>query len=208
MEIAQSAAQPLLAGGCVIEPREGRRSPARASSHHAQLNDRLIGRGSFLTFARSFSGQWNIGRQSGRRIYIQANVARAAVLIEIKEPRQSGPVASRSRRADSTRRVGFPTNRTCRCVSVPVLGWGQSSQDFKNDPAFLRLHFRCRPRRHNFIGRCGDRNLGKAAQRQGIEEARKRTAKPYRSGRSPHWLKVKNPKAPAVKREAEEDWGR
>src|SRR5215469_4025781 len=62
-EIAQSAAQPLLAGGYVIESREGRRSPARASSHHAQLNYRLIGRGSFLTFARSFSGRWNIGRQ-------------------------------------------------------------------------------------------------------------------------------------------------
>jgi len=30
----------------------------------------------------------------------------------------------------------------------------------------------------------------------------------YRSGRSPHWVKVKNPKAPAVRREAEEDWGR
>jgi bifunctional non-homologous end joining protein LigD len=30
----------------------------------------------------------------------------------------------------------------------------------------------------------------------------------YRSGRSPLWLKVKNPNAPAVKREAEEDWGR
>jgi hypothetical protein len=30
----------------------------------------------------------------------------------------------------------------------------------------------------------------------------------YRRGRSPHWLKVKNPKAPAVKREAEEDWGK
>jgi hypothetical protein len=28
-----------------------------------------------------------------------------------------------------------------------------------------------------------------------------------RSGQSPHWVKVKNPKAPAVKREAEEDWG-
>ena len=28
----------------------------------------------------------------------------------------------------------------------------------------------------------------------------------YRRGRSPLWLKVKNPKAPAVKREAEEDW--
>ena len=30
----------------------------------------------------------------------------------------------------------------------------------------------------------------------------------YRSGRSPDWLKFKNPEAPAVKREAEEDWGR
>jgi hypothetical protein len=27
-------------------------------------------------------------------------------------------------------------------------------------------------------------------------------------GRSPDWLKSKNPAAPAVKREAEEDWGR
>jgi bifunctional non-homologous end joining protein LigD len=36
----------------------------------------------------------------------------------------------------------------------------------------------------------------------------KRLGSPYRSGRSPHWVKVKNPKAPAVKREAEEDWGR
>jgi hypothetical protein len=24
----------------------------------------------------------------------------------------------------------------------------------------------------------------------------------------PHWVKVKNPKAPAVKREAEEEWGK
>jgi hypothetical protein len=30
----------------------------------------------------------------------------------------------------------------------------------------------------------------------------------YRSGRAPDWLKMKNPEAPAVKREAEEDWGR
>jgi hypothetical protein len=27
-------------------------------------------------------------------------------------------------------------------------------------------------------------------------------------GRSPDWLKVKNPEASAVKREAEEDWGK
>ena len=36
----------------------------------------------------------------------------------------------------------------------------------------------------------------------------KRKDSPYRSGRSPHWLKMKNPAAPAGKREAEEDWGR
>src|SRR6516162_2879621 len=29
-----------------------------------------------------------------------------------------------------------------------------------------------------------------------------------RSGRSPDWLKMKNPDAPAVAREAEEDWSR
>jgi hypothetical protein len=31
---------------------------------------------------------------------------------------------------------------------------------------------------------------------------------PYVSGRSRHWVKSKNPAAPSVKREAEEDWGR
>jgi bifunctional non-homologous end joining protein LigD len=36
----------------------------------------------------------------------------------------------------------------------------------------------------------------------------KRLGSRYRSGRSPDWLKFKNPEAPAVTREAEEDWGR
>jgi bifunctional non-homologous end joining protein LigD len=36
----------------------------------------------------------------------------------------------------------------------------------------------------------------------------KRKDSPYRSGRSPDWLKIKNADAPAVKREAEEDWGK
>ena len=36
----------------------------------------------------------------------------------------------------------------------------------------------------------------------------KRLGSPYRSGRSRDWLKMKNPNAPAVKREAEEDWAR
>ena len=36
----------------------------------------------------------------------------------------------------------------------------------------------------------------------------KRLGSSYRSGRSTSWVKVKNPKAPAVKREAEEDWSK
>jgi hypothetical protein len=36
----------------------------------------------------------------------------------------------------------------------------------------------------------------------------KRLGSPYVSGRSRHWIKNKNPQHPAVKREAEEDWGR
>jgi bifunctional non-homologous end joining protein LigD len=41
---------------------------------------------------------------------------------------------------------------------------------------------------------------------EGIVSKRKDST--YRSGRSPDWLKMKNPDAQAVKREAEEDWGR
>jgi bifunctional non-homologous end joining protein LigD len=41
---------------------------------------------------------------------------------------------------------------------------------------------------------------------EGIVSKRKDSA--YRSGRSPDWLKMKNPACSAVKREAEEDWER
>ena len=40
---------------------------------------------------------------------------------------------------------------------------------------------------------------------EGIVSKRKNST--YRSGRSPDWLKSKNPACAAVKREAEEDWG-
>ena len=36
----------------------------------------------------------------------------------------------------------------------------------------------------------------------------KRLGSIYHRGRSPYWIKVKNPKSPAVTREAEEDWSR
>jgi bifunctional non-homologous end joining protein LigD len=41
---------------------------------------------------------------------------------------------------------------------------------------------------------------------EGIVSKRKDSM--YRSGRSPDWLKMKSRAAPAVKREAEEDWGK
>ena len=36
----------------------------------------------------------------------------------------------------------------------------------------------------------------------------KRLGSPYRTGRTTDWLKMKNPEAPAVKCEADEDWSR
>jgi bifunctional non-homologous end joining protein LigD len=41
---------------------------------------------------------------------------------------------------------------------------------------------------------------------EGIVSKRKDSR--YRSGRSHHWVKSKNPAAPTVKRKAEEDWGK
>jgi bifunctional non-homologous end joining protein LigD len=40
---------------------------------------------------------------------------------------------------------------------------------------------------------------------EGIVSKRKTSS--YRFGRSPDWLKSKNPASEAVRREAEEDWG-
>src|SRR3981081_4336 len=48
----------------------------------------------------------------------------------------------------------------------------------------------------------------KHACKMGLEGiVSKRLGSRYRSGRSPDWLQFKTPEAPAVKREAEEDWG-
>jgi bifunctional non-homologous end joining protein LigD len=45
------------------------------------------------------------------------------------------------------------------------------------------------------------------ARKMGLEGiVSKQRNSPYRSGRSPDWIKSKNPDAPAVRREAEEDW--
>ena len=49
----------------------------------------------------------------------------------------------------------------------------------------------------------------KGRSKMGLEGiVSKRLGSTYRSGRSPDWLKFKNPNAPAVKREAEEEWGK
>ena len=55
----------------------------------------------------------------------------------------------------------------------------------------------------------GKRVLVRVACKLGLEGiVSKRSDSRYRSGRSPDWIKSKNPSAPAVRREAEEDWGR
>jgi ATP-dependent DNA ligase len=58
---------------------------------------------------------------------------------------------------------------------------------------------------NQYFERMARMSFGKPASSVARGIVSKRLGSPYRSGRSPHWIKVKNPKAPAVKREAEED---
>ena len=68
---------------------------------------------------------------------------------------------------------------------------------------WLQLVYRCLPSLSDgetvFAHACKLRLEGIVSKRKGSS---------YRSGRSPDWLKMKNPAAPAVKREAEEEWGK
>ena len=65
------------------------------------------------------------------------------------------------------------------------------------------------------IGRWAFNRIRQVLEHEGMSKAgciegivSKRLGSPYVSGRSRHWIKSKNPKHPAVKREAEEDWAR
>jgi bifunctional non-homologous end joining protein LigD len=61
----------------------------------------------------------------------------------------------------------------------------------------------------NYHIECDDPTVFRHACKLGLEGiVSKRKESPYRSGRSPDWLKIKNAAHPAVKREAEKDWGR
>ena len=53
----------------------------------------------------------------------------------------------------------------------------------------------------------GDPHLG-VRMTPGPRDRAQAEDSPYRSGRSPDRLKMKNPEAPAVKREAGEEWGK
>ena len=52
-------------------------------------------------------------------------------------------------------------------------------------------------------------DLFRAACNMGLEGlVSKRRDRPYRAGRSPYWLKVKNPKSPATTRAMDIDWSK
>jgi bifunctional non-homologous end joining protein LigD len=54
-----------------------------------------------------------------------------------------------------------------------------------------------------------DPDLFRAACNMGLEGlVSKRRDRPYRGGRSPYWVKVKNPKSPAMTRVKDINWSR
>jgi ATP-dependent DNA ligase len=98
----------------------------------------------------------------------------------------------------------------CRCVSVPAPGWELRREPIEKRKALLARLLRgsnsiVLNEHYQEDGAIVFREACKLGC-EGIVS--KRLGSPYRSGRSAHWVKAKNPKAPAVKREAEEDWDR
>jgi hypothetical protein len=88
--------------------------------------------------------------------------------------------------------------------STHAFVFGAQQRSFIGLPRLQNGQLLCRP----YVVRFDDIHRGFEYSRslEGIVSKRKDST--YRSGRSPHWLKMKNPDAPAVTREAEEDWAR
>jgi len=91
-----------------------------------------------------------------------------------------------------------------------------NSDDLRRDPLQVRkatlasIVAKARPgiRFNDHIDGDGPTVFGHACK-MGLEGiVSKRKDSPYRSGRSPDWLKMKNPACAAVTREAEEDWSK
>jgi bifunctional non-homologous end joining protein LigD len=81
-------------------------------------------------------------------------------------------------------------------------------EDRKAELAKLLRHAKSGLQLNEHISEPGD-IVFRHACKLGVEGiVSKRLGSPYRSGRSNDWLKSKNPDAPAVKREFEEDWPR
>jgi len=66
----------------------------------------------------------------------------------------------------------------------------------------------CGPARATPFANYAARKLRRVPGCSNARQFSKRLVSRYRSGRSQDWLKFKNPEAPAVKREAEKNWGK
>ena len=95
-----------------------------------------------------------------------------------------------------------------RWRAVPTCGGSPSRFARRHSPAsFAKAGMGCAFNEH--LEHPDGAEVFHHACRMGLEGiVSKRLGSCYRSGRSPDWLKFKNPEAPAVRREAEEDWGR
>jgi hypothetical protein len=98
----------------------------------------------------------------------------------------------------SRARVDHAVGEHVIILVAPLAGRARGGRAFKR---------RGDERRHN--PRCGHRHLADAAMTDRLEGiVSKRLGSINRSGKCKDWLKFKNPDAPAVKRESEEDWGK
>ena len=114
-------------------------------------------------------------------------------------------------------RDGRAVPECCRAVAGPTNSPSLNGDDLRRDPLVVRkatlasVLARATPglRFNEHLDEEDGPLVFAHACKLGLEGiVSKRRDSPYSSGRSPHWIKSKNPNAPAVRREAEEEWGR
>src|ERR1700733_14092006 len=104
-------------------------------------------------------------------------------------------------------RIGTPTGLRCSicCGAGAVTTWSSAPSTCSSSTATTFGGPPCLAFNEHYTGDAAI--IYKHACALGCEGiVSKRLGSPYRSGRSAHWLKIKNPAAPAVRREAEEEW--
>jgi hypothetical protein len=154
------------------------------------------------------------GNDLTRRFPLIARRWRTCAYVRASSTARRWPVTTRARRHSSvsatasTTRPSSCTPSTSWSSTAKTSGASRSRRARRHWPACYAAATRGAIERTSRTRRRRGRLSPCLRARLRGHRVSKRLGSIYRSGRSKDWLKFKNPSAPAVKRQAEEDWGK